>query len=709
MKKTLSLLLALVMLLTAIPMAFTSCSDGEDDDPGADIHLFLSNRIYDLDPTLAMVDDDAAQVLSLLYEPLFKLNADGSVGYALAKSYKIDKANREMTITLRKTYWSDSKRVPADDVVYAWKRILNPNYENPAAALLFDVENALYIKQGGKDEETMSISTLGVKADGVDKLVISFRKDLDYIDYDEFLRNLTSVALAPVPENTIGTNPAVSDNWSKRVATIVTNGPFTLSALAHLSGEFALQRNQYYRRSKNSDSSISKYVTPQLLSTTWQTMDMSYEEYEKFLTENVIIHFADDEGNQNMKDSFYFIGELPIAVRASDKYAGKVITNDLLSVSSCVLNMTAKGNPALQNAKIRQALSLIVDRDQLAKDLVYAKAATGFVTPGVLEPGKKTDFRTDANALIATGSKATEAKNLIEEGMQELGYTDKAQLGELRLLYSGESINDGYTAKVLKAAWESLGFTVILDAAYGQQRTVANDVLVLDSVLQMNFNSNWSDCRVDEDDLEKPEEETEEETLEEGETVEGEEGEEEEEEIEGEEGEEDVEGEEGEEDFEDEEQEEIVIVDTTSDVMLIDYQMLATNALATLAGFALETSGNGYDKTDISSDGSKEYSYSLTPHVSGYNSEAYNALIDAAYNAKNAEERAAALHEAEELLLQDMPVIPLVFNQDYYLISDTLTKITANEYGMPVFTKAYQKGYKDLLLYGEAEGEDEDQ
>ncbi len=679
MKKTISLLLAMVLLLTAIPMVFTSCSE-EDNDPGADIHLFLSNRLYDLDPTLAIVDDDAAQILSLLYEPLFKLNEDGSVGYALAKSYKLNKTDRKMTITLRKTYWSDSKRVTADDVVFAWQRILDPASENPAAALLFDIENALYVKQGAfEDGKTATVADLSVEAVDDDTLIINFRKDLEYIDYDEFLRNLTSVALSPVPEDIVS-NAASSDNWSKRVATIVTNGPFTLSALAHQSGEFALQRNQYYRRSKNSDSSVSKYVTPQLLTSVWQTTDMSYEEYEKFLTEKVVIHFADDEGNQNLKDSFYMIGELPIALRGSDKYAGKIVTNDLLSVSTCVLNMTASGNPALQNAKIRQALSLIVDRDGLAKDLVYANAATGFVTPGVREPGKNTDFRTDA--LIETSANATKANALIEEGMKELGYTDKAELGELRLLYSGESINDGYTAKILKAAWESLGFTVILDAAYGQQRTIANEVLVLDSVLQMNFNSTWKDCRVDEEALETPEEEG---TTEEGEEVEDEEIE-------------DEEGEEGEE-------EEIVLVDTTADIMLVDYQMLGTNALATLAGFAAATSGNGFDMTDNSEGAIKEYSYQLTPHMSGYNSSSYNALIDSAYTATNAADRAKALHDAEALLVQDMPVIPLVFNQDYYLISDTLTKVTANEYGMPVFTKAYQKGYKDLLLY--AEGEDD--
>ena len=62
-------------------------------------------------------------------------SANGKVDYALAKSYKIDKTDREMTINLRKTYWSDSKLVTADDVLFAWQRILDPAFENPAAAL----------------------------------------------------------------------------------------------------------------------------------------------------------------------------------------------------------------------------------------------------------------------------------------------------------------------------------------------------------------------------------------------------------------------------------------------------------------------------------------------------------------------------------------------------------------------------------------------
>lgn len=644
MKKTIALLLIMATLLSGLTMALSSCGD-DSTDPGADIHLFLSSRIYDLDPSLAVVDDDAAQILSLLYEPLFTLKEDGSVSGALAKSYDIDKKNGTMTITLRNTYWSNANAVTAYDVVYAWKRILDPSTENPAAALLYDIQNAVAVKQGSfENGTTATIDDLGVEVISNKKMVITFRDDLEYIDYNEFLRNLSSIALAPVPEDTVS-NYQNADNWSKRMATITTNGPFTLKALDYQSGEFALQRNNYYRRSKNSETALTEYVTPQFLSTIWQTSDMSIEDYETYLTENVILHFADEEDNKGLKNSFYYIGEIPLALRNAETYADKVKVKDLLSVSSCVLNTAQNGNPVLANAKVRLALSTIIDRQSLATQLVYAKPATGIITPGVYEPGKKTDFRHDSTALLATSANQQKAEQLLAEGLSELKLT-KNDLGTLWVVYSGESVNDAYTAKYLKGVWESLGFKVKLDAVYGNKRQVNEDIQVFDSVLQEYFNSDWTDCRGN--------------TFQENEDA----------------------------------------APRQADVLLVDYQMLATNALATLATFSSDLSGNGFNISDTTA-GDKIYSYAPIPHVSGYSSEAYDALIDAAYAAKDAATRAEALHNAEKMLLDAMPVIPLVFNQDYYLISDTLTKVKTNAYGMPVFTKAYQKGYLDLKLNDE--------
>ncbi len=657
MKKTLSLFLLLAMLLTGMVSILSSCGSKDDGEAGADIHLFLSSRIYDFDPTLAIVDDEAAQILSLMYEPLFRLKKDGSVALALAEDYKINKSERTMTITIRDTNWSDSKPVTSNDVAYAWKRILEPTTQNPAAVLLYDIENAVYVKQGADASgHTLTVDDLGVETPDDETLIIHFRKE-GVIDYDAFLRNLSSVALAPVPEDVVGifTN---SDNWSKQVATIVTNGPFTLKAIDHFdTGEFALQRNRYYRRDKDSDTPLTEYVVPQFLSSVWAAEDMTGGQYESFfeqtiLDQDVIVHFSDS--TKQYADSFYYISDLPLDVRQAGTFADNTKVNDLLSVSTCVLN-TKYGNPVLANTNIRLALSAVIDREDIAKELVYARPATGYVTPGLYNSGSTGDFRQVGDKLLDVKADTTKAEQLLAKGMAELKISDKSKLGTLRIMYSGENFNDSYVALYLESAWENLGFDVELDPLYGETRVV-NDTPVADSALQFNYNAQWNDIRLNDEDIAQAEQE--------GRPL-----------------------------------------DLYADVILVDSQMLTKDAFAPLCAFSSTMSGNGFDMTDNSQSGQdKEYSYELVPHVSGYVNANYDAKIQAAFNAANAEDRAEYLHEAEEQLLADMPIIPLVFNQDFYVISDKLSNVTVNEYGYPVFTKANLKEYEKLVSsHGEEE------
>lgn len=121
------------------------------------------------------------------------------------------------------------------------------------------------------------------------------------------------------------------------------------------------------------------------------------------------------------------------------------------------------------------------------------------------------------------------------------------------------------------------------------------------------------------------------------------------------------------------------------DVIAIDMTMLAPDAYSALAQYALEFSGNGVDMNSET--------YDLYGHVSGYNSEEYNALIDAAYAERDREKRVEILHEAEEMLLNDMPVIPLVFLQDAYIAIKDLKNIETNYYGVRDFKDTELKNY----------------
>ena len=134
--------------------------------------------------------------------------------------------------------------------------------------------------------------------------------------------------------------------------------------------------------------------------------------------------------------------------------------------------------------------------------------------------------------------------------------------------------------------------------------------------------------------------------------------------------------------------------------------------------------------------------YALVPHRTGYDSAAYNNLIEAVYYipyfasldrensasflgiyenkaefqavydavkaiydangispttdaSKWPEQKAKLLAIAEKQLIDDMPVIPLVFNKDVTLTSDQLTDVTSTYYIPSYFRKANLKDYLD--------------
>lgn len=134
------------------------------------------------------------------------------------------------------------------------------------------------------------------------------------------------------------------------------------------------------------------------------------------------------------------------------------------------------------------------------------------------------------------------------------------------------------------------------------------------------------------------------------------------------------------------------------DVILVDYNALAPNAFSVLAPFATEYSGRGVDMLSEN--------YDKINHITGYSSEKYSELIDAAYDAQKSEDELKALHDAEKMLLDDMPVVPVVFQQDAYIASNVLSGIE-NTYWGRNFKNMKMKNYMDYKESIEAEIKDD--
>ena len=127
-------------------------------------------------------------------------------------------------------------------------------------------------------------------------------------------------------------------------------------------------------------------------------------------------------------------------------------------------------------------------------------------------------------------------------------------------------------------------------------------------------------------------------------------------------------------------------------VVGIDYQMLSPDAFGVLASLSYELSGNG-----IQLGGFAGVTENRT-HICGFNNDAYNALIEEAYNETDMARRNELLHQAEKLLLEEeMPVIPLLFNRSASLVSSKLNRVYTNYYGYAVFTRTELRNYHKYL------------
>ena len=70
--------------------------------------------------------------------------------------------------------------------------------------------------------------------------------------------------------------------------------------------------------------------------------------------------------------------------------------------------------------------------------------------------------------------------------------------------------------------------------------------------------------------------------------------------------------------------------------------------------------------------------------------------ISASTNSEDwATQKTTLLHKAEELLLKDMPVIPVIFNENAVLVHDDLSKIDGTFYIPAHFQKTKLKGYEN--------------
>ena len=681
-KRIIALLLCVVMIVPCL----VACSKKEEGDLGAYITMYLTDDIYDFDPAKAFYNQDVANVVSMMFDTLFVLNDDGKVKKSLVKKYAVkeDPVNNEfyMELTLNETYWSNGTRLSAEDVVYAWKRLLNSANDFAAASLLYDIKNARAVKEG--DE---SIDDIGIEAVELGVVKVTFE---GAIDYDRFLLNLTSIATAPLLENYVSKN----GDWAKKPSSMVTSGPYKLGKVKYngLVDEngfdvkaaddnaldkdgnqkpasvypvreidfFYLERNNFYNRDLEHDAIDAVVKNYRILVDCTKTDAQILEDYKN--------------------GKLFYIGSIPFSLRNDAFVTENAKVTNALSTFVCYLNENAMigGEALFANPAVRQALSLAIDRTAIANEVVFAEAATGLIPHGVFNSLEKTkkDFRTEGGELLATAANLAQAQSLLANaGINPANYSFTIKVA---------SYDETHVAIVEKiaAAWNALGFVVSVE----QISPIANNDVLKELVGSLN------DTPADiADDI----------------FVEA-------------------------------------IQRGKFEVIAFDYTAFSADPYSLLSSFAKSFSGAVDNAT-----------FECTPHVTGYDSEAYNDLMEAIYylpyfasfteeqlanpeftflsiydthdefmatynkvkavydangitpSKKSADwdaQRITLLHKAEEMLMTDLPVIPVLFNKHATITSKDVTKVSSTYYVPSIFTKSSLKDY-DTYTYVDGRGE----
>ncbi len=627
MKKLISFLLCAVM----VGCLLVSCVDKVD--PGTELNLYMEMPT-NFDPATAYNDQAAAQFLPLVYQGLFTIDEKGKLQKAMCSKYTV--RDNVIEFTLNQTCWSDGTDVSATDFVYAWKRILDPEFQSEAASLLFYIENAVEVKNGDKTIDDLHLYAAGEKIIRVELI------DSSYVD--QFLNNCASIALYPVREDAIGKlklhqlyydtqdvngKPLESDSqkpvldankvltdysWSTISTILVSCGPFYVKRtnLQVDSGNksLILERNKYYYRDTTElgDDALRKYVDPYRLNVEFIKPDEALTAYD----EGTAIETFNEL-------SLIFNNNLPLEARSTSDNL-----KDLFATYTYFFNTE---NPQFASADVRRALVGVLDRSEIVNITKYGKAATGLINDLVLYGNTKDTFRSKAGNAVGSVMSESEAKSLIASA----GVTP----GEITLTIRRNETEQA-VADYVKGKWEALGYTVTVE-------TLGNIGVDYADVVGIKEDNKTGNKRFDVQ------------SVYEGLTR------------------------------------DLFVEKYQSgefDVIGVQYNMLSTDPFVALAPFAPRYSGNAYDFSVAIEE------TALVKGVTGYDSEEYNALIDQCLATdKSAEARADLLIQAEKQLLNDAVVAPLYFMQSGSKMRSSLTGLVYRYDGIVDFTNASDEGY----------------
>lgn len=336
-------------------------------------------------------------------------NAEAIPGQA--ESYTISDDGLVYTFKLRDgIQWSDGTPVTAGDFVFAFQRLFNPATASDYAYLQFPIKNASEIADGSVTD----FNELGVKAIDDKTVEITLEGPTPF-----FLQALTHYTAYPVPKHVID---KVGDDWTN-IENIVSNGPYTPT-----------------------EWTPGSYIKSVKSETYWDAANVQIDEVNYFVQDDLAAALAR-----------YRAGEYDILTDIPSDQAEWIKTNlpgqdyfaPFLGVYYYVINQE---KPPFENADVRKALSMAVNRDVIGPDVLGTGEvpAYGWVPPGTANYEGVEPYQPEWIGL-SYEERVAEAKAI----MEGLGYTAATPL-TLQLKYNTND-NHQRIAVAIASMWEQIG------------------------------------------------------------------------------------------------------------------------------------------------------------------------------------------------------------------------------------------------------------
>ncbi|MDA3801295.1 peptide ABC transporter substrate-binding protein [Lactobacillus delbrueckii] len=372
---------ATVLASAALLAACGSNSSKESSSSKKTLNWTVASEIPTMDMSKA-TDAASFNQLSNTMEGLYRLGKNSKLEKALATSEKVSKDGKTYTYTLRKSKWSDGSELTAKDFVYSWRRTVDPKTASQYSYLFSGIKNADAIVAGKKKPET-----LGIKAVGKYKLVITLERRIAYFD-----KLMGFAVFFPQSEKAVTKYGSKYGTASKYM---LYNGPFKQTGWTGSNLSWKMVKNPYYWDKKN----------VKLDTITWSVQKTPSTSYNLYQSNKLDYTGLDASQTKQLKNQ-----------------KGYVTLNQ---GATFYLQFNIAKNKYLANTNIRKALSLAVDRKGLTSSLGGNSVPANTLTPTQLTDVNGEDYTKriskSAESFYPASTNKKEAVKYLNRGLKELG------------------------------------------------------------------------------------------------------------------------------------------------------------------------------------------------------------------------------------------------------------------------------------------------